>query len=545
MLEISVLDFNELQWFNKVMGYLNKQIALILMAFLIAIGSASAAETSISRITLVQDESSTKAYIDLSSQTGFKSFTLQGPNRAVLDIDNAILGQGFKLPAANGSVLSVRQGKTPTGIRLVFDLAVDSHVDSAIDTSNGKARLVVEMRAGNSNMATALKQTTPAEPKPAKQVPVAPASTVISQQSMPMMASSSQISSAEPSKPVVQNAKPPMPLSPERPAMGYALLDDEIVQIDIDSSGAAPKTTVKPTTGKSADSSSLKPAIKPSAAVQKPSPSAQVPAKKGKTVNDVLGPTARKIVIAIDAGHGGKDPGAIGPSGVREKDITLRVAKELADAINADPGMRAVLIRENDQFVALQDRYMRARRAQADMFISIHADAALNHEASGSSVYVLSTKGASSQAARWLADKENAADLVGGVSLDNKDKFLSAVLLDLSQSATMRMSEDAAGNVLQSLKDLGKAHKKQVEYANFVVLRSPDVPSMLVETGFITNAEEERKLNNPEHRKRLAFAISQGVRSFFIEQPLQGTYFARASTVTPTGVNAVSGGVFP
>jgi N-acetylmuramoyl-L-alanine amidase len=207
--------------------------------------------------------------------------------------------------------------------------------------------------------------------------------------------------------------------------------------------------------------------------------------------------------------------------------------------------MRAVLIRENDQFVALQDRYMRARRAQADMFISIHADAALNHEASGSSVYVLSTKGASSQAARWLADKENAADLVGGVSLDNKDKFLSAVLLDLSQSATMRMSEDAAGNVLQSLKDLGKAHKKQVEYANFVVLRSPDVPSMLVETGFITNAEEERKLNNPEHRKRLAFAISQGVRSFFIEQPLQGTYFARSSTITPAGVNAVSGGVFP
>lgn len=545
MLEISVLDFNELQWFNKVMGYLNKQIALILMAFLIAIGSASAAETSISRITLVQDESSTKAYIDLSSQTGFKSFTLQGPNRAVLDIDNAILGQGFKLPAANGSVLSVRQGKTPTGIRLVFDLTGNSHVNSAIDTSNGKVRLVIELKANNnSSSSTAFNQTLPAAPKPIKQVPM-PVISATPEKATSLTASSNLAPSTELPKPVVQNAKPQMPLSPERPAMGYALLDDEIVQIDIDSSGTAPKTTVKPTTGKSVDSSSLKPAIKPSAAVQKPSPSAQVPAKKGKTVNDVLGPTARKIVIAIDAGHGGKDPGAIGPSGVREKDITLRVAKELADAINADPGMRAVLIRENDQFVALQDRYMRARRAQADMFISIHADAALNHEASGSSVYVLSTKGASSQAARWLADKENAADLVGGVSLDNKDKFLSAVLLDLSQSATMRMSEDAAGNVLQSLKDLGKAHKKQVEYANFVVLRSPDVPSMLVETGFITNAEEERKLNNPEHRKRLAFAISQGVRSFFIEQPLQGTYFARASTVTPAGVNAVSGGVFP
>lgn len=527
------------------MGYLNKQIALILMAFLIAIGSASAAETAISRITLVHDESATKAYIDLSSQTGFKSFTLQGPNRAVLDIDNAILGQGFKLPAANGSVLSVRQGKTPTGIRLVFDLADDNHVSSAIDASNGKVRLVVEMKAGNSNTASVLKQAPQAEPKSAKQLPAVPVPPVISQQSKPMTASSSQISPAEPSKPAVQNSKPTMPLSPDQPTMGYALMDDEIVQIEIDSSGSTPKTTVKPTTGKTSGSSAVKPLTKPSSAVQKPAPTAQVPTKKGKTVNDVLGPSARKMVIAIDAGHGGKDPGAIGPTGVQEKDITLRVAKELADAINADPGMRAVLIRENDQFVALQDRYMRARRAQADMFISIHADAALNHQASGSSVYVLSTKGASSQAARWLADKENAADLVGGISLDNKDKFLSAVLLDLSQSATMRMSEDAAGNVLQSLKDLGKAHKKQVEYANFVVLRSPDVPSMLVETGFITNAEEERKLNNPEHRKRLAFAISQGVRSFFIEQPLPGTYYARSGKIAPVGVNAVSGGILP
>jgi N-acetylmuramoyl-L-alanine amidase len=251
------------------------------------------------------------------------------------------------------------------------------------------------------------------------------------------------------------------------------------------------------------------------------------------------------MVIAIDAGHGGKDPGAIGPSGLREKDVTLRVARELADAINAEPGMRAVLIRDNDQFVALQDRYMRARRAQADLFVSIHADAAENNAASGSSVYVLSTKGASSQAARWLADKENAADLVGGVSLDNKEGFLSAVLLDLSQSATMRMSEDAAGSVLQSLKDLGKAHKKQVEHANFVVLRSPDVPSMLVETGFITNAEEERKLNDPQHRKRLAFAITQGIRSYFVGQPLPGTYYARRQNAPPPGVNAVSGPILP
>jgi len=327
---------------------------------------------------------------------------------------------------------------------------------------------------------------------------------------------------------------------PGRSNVGYALMDDEIVQIDIDSRGEKPSTTVKPASEKAAPPlPNIKPTLNPTPAQSKALP------KKAKTVNDVLGASARKLVIAIDAGHGGKDPGALGPNGTREKDITLRVAKELAAAINADPGMRAVLIRDDDTFVPLQDRYQRARRAQADLFVSIHADAALNNAASGSSVFVLSTKGASSQAARWLADKENAADLVGGVSLDDKDRNLSAVLLDLSQSATMRMSEDAAANVLRSLKELGKAHKKEVEHANFVVLRSPDVPSMLVETGFITNPEEERKLSDPQHRKRLAFAIAQGVRAFFIEQPLPGTYYARKSSNPGEGVAAAGSGIIP
>ena len=201
-------------------------------------------------------------------------------------------------------------------------------------------------------------------------------------------------------------------------------------------------------------------------------------------------------------------------------------ARELARQINAEPGMKAHLVRDNDSFVVLQDRYMRARKAQADLFISIHADAALNGQAHGSSVYVLSLKGASSQAARWLADKENAADLVGGVSLDAKDKNLAAVLLDLSQSATMRVSEDVADEVLGSLKDLGKTHKPNVEHANFVVLRSPDVPSMLIETGFITNANEERRLSDPVHRERLASAVVAGIRDYFSDQAPPGTWFA-------------------
>jgi N-acetylmuramoyl-L-alanine amidase len=245
-----------------------------------------------------------------------------------------------------------------------------------------------------------------------------------------------------------------------------------------------------------------------------------------KTIKDVIGSGQRKLVVAIDAGHGGKDPGAHGPSGLREKDVTLAVAKELARQINADPGMKAVLIRDDDSFVVLQNRYQRARTAQADLFISIHADAAQNSAANGASVFVLSTRGASSQAARWLADQENAADLVGGVALDGKDHNLASVLLDLSQSATMRASDDVAGQVLASLQNVGKAHKKTVERANFVVLRSPDVPSMLVETGFITNPGEEKNLGDQDYRRRLANAIASGVRQYFTDQPPPGTWYA-------------------
>ncbi len=245
-----------------------------------------------------------------------------------------------------------------------------------------------------------------------------------------------------------------------------------------------------------------------------------------KTVADVLGAEARELIIAIDAGHGGKDPGALGPSGKREKDLTLAAARELAKQVDADPGMRAVLIRDGDLFIPLQQRYMKARQAQADLFVSIHADAAHNRAATGASVFVLSLRGASSEAARWLADQENAADLVGGVELDVKDKNLAAVLLDLSQSATMRVSDDVANQVLASLKQVGRAHKPQIERANFVVLRSPDVPSMLVETGFISNPGEEAKLSDPAYRGRLAGAIVGGIRNYFADQPPPGTWYA-------------------
>lgn len=262
-----------------------------------------------------------------------------------------------------------------------------------------------------------------------------------------------------------------------------------------------------------------------------------------RTLEDVIGPGERKLVIAIDAGHGGKDPGAIGPSRKYEKDITLAMARELARQIDADPGMKAFLVRDGDVFIPLHERYQKAREAQADLFISVHADAAHNKAASGASVYVLSLRGASSEAARWLADQENAADLVGGVALDARDKNLAAVLLDLSQSATMRVSDDVAEEVLAALKGVGKTHKKQIERANFVVLRSPDVPSMLVETGFITNPGEETRLSDPAYRQRMASAIVSGVRNYFAHQAPPGTWYAaRQGTLAGSRQHVVSRG---
>ena len=234
----------------------------------------------------------------------------------------------------------------------------------------------------------------------------------------------------------------------------------------------------------------------------------------------------RKVVIAIDAGHGGEDPGAHGPGGTLEKNVTLAVARQLADQINQQPGMRAVLTRNADFFIPLAQRYQIARNNSADLFVSIHADAFINGDAKGSSVWVLSPRGKTSMAARWLADGQNRADLIGGVTLDDKNDGLAAVLLDLQQGYSMQASESVAGNVLKALGNLGPTHRGYVERANFVVLRSPDVPSILVETAFISNPDEERKLRDPSHQSRLATAVMTGVRGYFEATPPPGSWFA-------------------
>lgn len=246
-----------------------------------------------------------------------------------------------------------------------------------------------------------------------------------------------------------------------------------------------------------------------------------------KRASQASGKSGRNVIIAIDAGHGGDDPGAVGPKGTYEKNVTLKIALALAERINQEAGMEAFLTRDSDYFIPLQERFELARKAKADLFISIHADAFNVASVRGSSVYVLSQRGASNEAARYLADRENRSDLVGGVSLDDKDAMLAAVLLDLSQGATSGASFAAAQQVFDALKRVGKTHRREVERANFVVLRSPDMPSMLVESGFISNPDEEKNLNSRAYRARLADAMLDGVRQFFHSSPPPGTWIAQ------------------
>jgi N-acetylmuramoyl-L-alanine amidase len=225
----------------------------------------------------------------------------------------------------------------------------------------------------------------------------------------------------------------------------------------------------------------------------------------------------RDIVIAIDAGHGGKDPGAVGPKRTREKDVVLQISRELAKRINAEPGMKAVLVRDRDIYIDHRERMAIARRNKADLFISVHADAVEDRRARGASVYALSLKGASDEAARELARRENAS--VGGVSLEDKDPVIASVLLDLSQNASLSASLDVGNQVAREMGKVAKMHRKTVQQAGFLVLKSTDLPSILVETAFISNPSEEKKLRDKGYHARLSNSILAGVRSYFYTNP--------------------------
>ncbi|MDF1581693.1 MAG: N-acetylmuramoyl-L-alanine amidase [Methyloprofundus sp.] len=235
--------------------------------------------------------------------------------------------------------------------------------------------------------------------------------------------------------------------------------------------------------------------------------------KASKVVKTDLG-KVKLFVVAVDAGHGGKDPGARGTHGTLEKQVVFEIAQKLTSLINKQPGMKAVMVRKGDYFVPLRERIKIARKANADLFVSIHADAFNNSDVTGASVFTLSRRGATSVAARWLADHENAADLVGGISLDDKDDVLASVLLDLSQTAAQDISQLVAKEVLNNFGRIGELHSDTVQKAGFMVLKSPDIPSILVETAFISNPQEERRLKSGTYQLKMAQAIQQGIVSY-------------------------------
>jgi N-acetylmuramoyl-L-alanine amidase len=226
-------------------------------------------------------------------------------------------------------------------------------------------------------------------------------------------------------------------------------------------------------------------------------------------------PRQRPTIIAIDAGHGGEDPGAKGKFGTQEKDVALSIARHLARMTEREPGYKAVLIRDGDYFIPLRGRINKARAAQADLFVSIHCNASPNKEAQGTEVYALSPRGATSEHARWLAKKENASDLIGGIELQDKDDTLAAVLFDISQTSAMEASIDVGTRVLGSMSGVNNLLHSDVQQAGFAVLKSPDIPSILVETAFISNATEERELSNPEYQARMAASILAGIKGYF------------------------------
>lgn len=527
----------------------------------------------------------TRAEIQLAGSGGFKTLSLANPTRLVVDFPESSGVRGLKLPAAAGLVTSVRTGQpVPGTFRVVFELTTPvTPLKPQMQTLGSASTLVIEWPgdptpAAASAVAAAAPTAAPA-PRPLNAQAEAARATAA------LAASAQRASSVPPPQP---STPPP---APSVPASAMPTVTQAPVPTTIATGVPTPRPATSATTGAPAPTgvagntpnrAAGAAAAVPSGAVVAGSSAAAAAilnggsAPMGATSGNAgaiapnsasgvvaaagdddlpprpvlpseasrikMAPGMRPLVVAIDPGHGGQDPGAMGPTGKREKDVTLAVGRELARQVNATPGMKAYLTRDTDVFIPLPMRAQKARAAKADIFISIHADAAENRSATGSSVYVLSTKGASSQRARWLADKENAADLVGGVRLQQTESTLANVLLDLAQSGHMKASEDAAGHVLGGLKRIGNNHKPQLERANFAVLRTSDMPAMLVETAFISNPDEERRLIDPAYQRRIASAVLDGIDTFFTRQPPPGTLFAARAQAEADAVGTVAGG---
>lgn len=496
----------------RVRGITLQQV-LLGAALLAALCWNLAQASEIKGLQIDSGATGTCAEVEFDGRAEYKLISLSAPDRLVLDLADASLARGFRLPAAVGIVKAVRTGHPQPGTtRIVFDLAAPVVALKPRIESIGKGnRLVLEWPGDEGEpaaVAASDKQdrqaATPAEPE----ADPAAASNAATARLIAELPSPPSTPPPPASKASVQSTVPTTVATgvPTRIATG----------VPTPANGASPLDAMTAPQTPAAD---------------------QAPVK---TLQQVMrGRGMRPLIVAIDPGHGGQDPGAIGMSGKREKDVTLAIGRELARQINATPGLKAYMTRDSDVFIPLNRRAQLARSNKADIFVSIHADAAENRSAAGASVYVLSLKGASSQRARWLADKENASDLIGGVPV-SRNNMLASVLLDLTQSGHMKASEDAAGHVLDSLGRVGSA--RRVERANFAVLRTSDMPAMLVETAYISNPEEERRLTDPGYQRKVAGAVLDGINAYFTRQPPPGTLYAARAAAASSGGAAVGGG---
>ena len=441
----------------------------LVTSFLLISTSVYAANTiTAARVWPAQEY--TRIAMESTAPIKYQLLILKNPDRLVLDIEdveltNILKTLSDKIIASDPYIKQVRVGKFKPGVvRIAVDLKgeVKSNLFALLPAGDYKHRLVLDIYPLQDELMAMLDKKN---------------------------------NEAVTQKPIVE----PSPPSTDAPAGAPA---------DITSD----PTSILPPTEPTVETKA--PEIKPEETKSTP-----VPAKDAGNDTIKNKEDARLITIALDAGHGGEDPGARGANGSREKVITLQIAKKLKERIDAEPNMRALLTRDGDYFVPLGTRVVKARKFKADLFISIHADAFTNPAARGSSVFALSEKGATSASARYLAKKENESDLIGGVSLGGKDPVLAKTLLDLSQAATINDSLKLGKAVLGHIADVNKLHKNHVEQAGFAVLKSPDIPSILVETAFISNPEEERKLLDDNYQDKLVDSILSGIKKYFASNP--------------------------
>ncbi|MBY6281276.1 N-acetylmuramoyl-L-alanine amidase [Stenotrophomonas maltophilia] len=517
----------------------NRLIA-ICAAVGLGLASVSAWAGEVRQVLLNTGATGTRAEISLVGSGGYKTLSLAGPNRLVVDFPDSSAVRNLKMPAAQGVVTAVRTGQpVPGTFRVVFDLAESvAPFRPQMQREGNESKLVIEWPGDGPAVATTSRPATPPAVQP--QAPAAGGSVAPTPaenaQSRTDAARATALLTAQ-----VQQQASASAAAPATPTPAPTSAPAQVAAAGVAASSTPSSSPAAILAGqRTAAVVTTPPATAPTPAPTPTEPPR--PAMPSDASRIRMQPGMRHLVVAIDPGHGGQDPGAIGPTGKREKDVTLAVARELARQVNATPGLKAYLTRDSDVFIPLPMRAQKARANKADIFISIHADAAENRSATGSSVYVLSTKGASSQRARWLADKENAADLVGGVRLQQTEGTLANVLLDLAQSGYMKASEDAAGHVLGGLKRIGNNHKPNIERANFAVLRTSDMPAMLVETAFISNPDEERRLTDPAYQRKVAGAVLDGVHTFFSRQPPPGTLYAARAQAEIDAAATMAGG---